>query len=241
MKRLIGLLLVMLLLTSSLGSAATVVSEYLLGVGDVLNIQVVGLDSASNSMANTANYNIASASTVNYNTGSSGYMIRPDGKFEFPLIGEVFAAGKTPGQLNSEITIRLTEYLKTPRVAINVTKFHTTRVYVLGEIIRPGLYELEREHNLADAIGIAGGYTKFASKKTIFVIRESNKDKPIVCNLLAMLEKGDVSQNVELHDGDVVFLSNNGKVDWNMDIFPWFQATANAATAVATVYAIQGK
>jgi polysaccharide export outer membrane protein len=230
-----------MLLANAVCSAASVVQEYLLGVGDVLNIQVVGLDSASNNMANTANTNIASATTVNYNTGSSGYMIRPDGKFEFPFIGEVSAAGKTPSQLNREITGRLAEYLKAPSVAINVTKFHTTRVYVLGEVVRPGLYELEREHNLVDSIGIAGGYTKYAAKKTIFVIRDSNKDEPIVCNLLNMLEKGDSSQNIELHDGDVVYLSNNGKIDWNLDIFPWFQAIANSATAVATVYAIQGK
>ena len=72
MKRLIGLLLATMLLANSLCSSATVVSEYLLGVGDVLNIQVVGLDSASNAMANTANTNTASATTVNYNTGSSG-------------------------------------------------------------------------------------------------------------------------------------------------------------------------
>lgn len=219
--------------------AASSITEYTLGVGDVLNIQVVGLDNMANNIATTGNAGTVSASTVNYNAGTSGYMIRPDGKFEFSLIGEVNANGKTISALNREITERLSEYIKNPRVAINVSKFHTTRVYVLGEVVKPGLYELEREHNLTDAIGIAGGYTKYAAKKVVFVIRSSNKDKPIVCNLLDLLEKGDMSQNIMLMDGDVVYLSNNGRIDWNTDIFPWFQAAANAATTVATVYAVQ--
>ena len=235
------LVMVALLISNSCLAAVATTGDYYLGVGDVLNIQVAGLDNSANGIVNTNNANTVSASTVNYNAGSSGYMIRPDGKFEFSLIGEIDANGKTISELNKEISLRLSEYIVNPRVAINVSKFHTTRVYVLGETVKPGLYELEREHNLVDAIGIAGGYTKYAAKKTVFVIRNNQKDKPISCNLLNYIEKGDTSQNIELQNGDVIYLSNNGKIDWNNDIFPWFQATANAATTVATIYAVQGK
>jgi len=239
LRRLISLLIVMMLLANSLCSATAVVSEYLLGVGDVLNIQVVGLDASS--ISNTSNTSNVSAATVNYNNGTSGYMIRPDGRFEFPLIGEVYAVGKTPSQLNKEITDMLIEYIKFPRVAINVVKFHTTRVYALGEVVKPGLYEMDLDPHLLDAIGIAGGYTELAAKKTVFVIRNGQKDKPLVCNLLNFIEKADLSQNIELYDGDVVYLSNNGKINWTQDIFPWFQAASNVVTTVGTIYAIQGR
>ncbi|SDD80498.1 polysaccharide biosynthesis/export family protein [Sporomusa acidovorans] len=151
--------------------------------------------------------------------------IRPDGRISFPLVGEVQAAGLSPVALNQIITQRLRNFVKDPIVTINILKLRTTRVYVLGEVAKPGMYELEKQHNLLDAIGIAGSYTKYAAKKKVFVIRKDQTGKPLKVNLLQLLEKGDMSQNVELADGDVVFLSDNGRIDFAKDILPWVSAT----------------
>jgi len=111
---------------------------------------------------------------------------------------------------------------------VNVAKFRTTRVYVLGEVNKPGMYELEKQHNLLDAIGMAGSYTKRTAKKEIFIIRKKNGKKPQKVNLLKLLKNGDISQNVALNEGDVVYLTSNGKINFATDILPWFSAVYQA-------------
>ncbi|BBB90133.1 MAG TPA: polysaccharide biosynthesis/export family protein [Methylomusa anaerophila] len=153
-------------------------------------------------------------------------IIRPDGKIAVPLVGEVQAAGVSPAGLSEALTSSLSEYIRDPKVAVNVGKFHTTRVYVLGQVAKPGLYELEKQHNLLDAVGIAGGYTKDAAKKKIFIIRNGNtgESEPLKANLYDLLNKGDMSQNYTLNEGDVVYLTDNDRVDFRLDILPLIRA-----------------
>lgn len=180
--------------------------EYKLGPGDVLNIGVWGYEDLK----------------------SEELIIRPDGKLSFPLAGELSVQGMTSGELTAALTTRLGNYVKDPNVTVNIAKFRTTRVYVLGEVNKPGMYELEKQHNLLDAIGMAGSYTKRAAKKEIFVIHKDNVDKPQKVNLLKLLQKGDISQNVALNEGDVVYLTSNGKINFATDILPWFSAVYQA-------------
>ncbi len=180
--------------------------EYKLGPGDVLNIGVWGYEDLK----------------------SEELIIRPDGKLSFPLAGELSVQGMTSGELTAALTTRLGNYVKDPNVTVNIAKFRTTRVYVLGEVNKPGMYELEKKHNLLDAIGMAGSYTKRAAKKEIFVIHKDNVDKPQKVNLLKLLQKGDISQNVALNEGDVVYLTSNGKINFATDILPWFSAVYQA-------------
>lgn len=173
-------------------------ADYLLAPGDVLNIRVSGHEDLE-------------MKTVE---------IRPDHKIDFPLIGEVFTQGKTPGNLSQILTNSLREFLRDPQISINVERYHTTRFYVLGEINKPGLYELTKQHNLLDAIGIAGGYTKDAAKKKVFIIPGDHAKQPMEVNLLQLLQKGDVTLNICLDDGDTVFLTSNNRFDFSRDILP---------------------
>lgn len=165
--------------------------DYHLGAGDVLTIGVWGFEDLQ----------------------GKELVVRPDGKVNFPLVGEVQAAGMSTEELTAKMTTGLSEYVKNPQVTVNVFKFHTTRVYVLGEVAKPGMYELEKQHNLLDAIGIAGSYTKEAAKKKVTIIRKDQTGTPIKVNLMNIWEKGDMTQNYTLNDGDVVYLSDNGKID----------------------------
>ncbi|WP_312562812.1 polysaccharide biosynthesis/export family protein [Anaerospora sp.] len=176
--------------------------EYKLGPGDVLSIGVWGYEDLKN----------------------EELIIRPDGKVAFPLAGELTAQGMTPGELTTALTAKLGNYVKDPNVTVNIAKFRTTRVYVLGEVNKPGMYELEKQHNLLDAVGMAGSYTKRAAKKEIFVIHKNNVDKPQKVNLLKLLKNGDISQNVALNEGDVVYLTSNGKITFATDVLPWITA-----------------
>ena len=177
--------------TEQLGTKAAVPADYHLGAGDVLTVGVWGREELQ----------------------AKELVIKPDGKVAFPLVGEVQAAGATTEELTGTLTTGLSEYLKDPKVTVNVFKFHTTRVYVLGMVAKPGLYELEKQHNLLDAIGMAGSYTKEAAKKKVIIIRKDQTGDPIKVNLMNIWEKGDMTQNYALGDGDVVYLSDNGQIN----------------------------
>ena len=176
--------------------------DYQLGAGDILTMDVWG-------------YKELKIEAV---------PIRPDGKISIPLSGELQAAGMTSGELTSIITDSLKQYIKDPIVSVNVVKFRTTRVYVLGEATKPGLYEIEKQHNLIDAIGMAGSYTRDAAKRKVYVIRKDQTDAPLKVNLLNLLKKGDMSQNVALNDGDIVYLTKSNRIDFAKDILPWITA-----------------
>ena len=190
MKRMINMLVLALFIT---GMTVNVVGaeDYRLGAGDVLTVGVWGYEDLQ----------------------AKELVVRPDGNIDFPLVGEVQAAGVTSAELNKQLTTGLGEYVKNPKVSVNIFKFHTTRVYVLGKVNKPGMYELEKQHNLLDAIGMAGSYTKEAAKKKVVIIRKDQTGPPIKVNLMNIWEKGDMTQNYALGDGDVVYLSDNGQID----------------------------
>lgn len=204
MKKIINIFLtIFTLIAIILPAGSAFAQDYRLGAGDILNISVWGHEELQ--LAELA--------------------VRPDGKIMFPLVGEVVVDGKSTAELTTILTTGLNEYVKDPIVTVNVLKFRTTRVYVLGQVQKPGLYEIEKQHNLLDAIGMAGGYTKDAAKKKVHIIRKDNTGAPIKANLVNLLSKGDMTQNYILNDGDVVFLSDNGRLDFAKDILPWISAT----------------
>ena len=198
-KGVVTLLLTGLLMVSSLVFA----SEYIMCPGDQLEIVVIG-----NEDINTTTL------------ATNKYIVRPDGKLSFPLIGEIDTTGLTVSQFTNMMQTRLGEYIVQPHVTVNITQLGTTRVYVLGEVKKPGLYELVKSHNVLDAIGIAEGYTKDAAKKKVFLIHKDHKGEPLKINLNDLLKKGDTSQNYALVEGDLLYLTSNGRIDFARDILP---------------------
>ncbi len=198
-------ILLLVLMVWMLSFPAVHAAEYRLGPGDVLTMTVWGDQQEQQAQKPQL----------------IEYTIRPDGRVAFPLVGEVKAEGLTAAELTAVITEGVAKYFKVPQVTLNVAKFRTVRVYVLGEIAKPGLYEIENRHRLLDAIGLAGSYTKSAAKKHIFIYHQDQTSDPIKANLLNLLNKGDMTQNYELLDGDVVYLSDNGRIDFGTQVLPW--------------------
>jgi len=189
-KRIMNRLVLALFIASMTVNVAGA-EDYRLGAGDVLTIGVWGYE----------------------NLQADELVVRPDGNIAFPIVGELQVAGRSSAQLTDVLTKGLSDYVKNPKVTVNILKYHTTRVYVLGMVTKPGLYELEKQHNLLDAIGIAGSYTKEAAKKKVTIIRKDQTSTPIKVNLMNIWEKGDMTQNYALGDGDVVYLSDNGQIN----------------------------
>jgi len=194
-----------------IGGTPTEAGEYRLGPGDVVNISIWGL----------ADPGVPKTDQISGQGSTEGYLVSPDGKIALPLVGEINVEGLTTSELTVVVTQAIGEYVTNPKVAVNLVKLRTTRVYVLGEVNRPGLYELEKMHNVLDAIGAAGGYTQYAAKKHIFLIRAGKADQPIKLDLVKLLQNGDISQNYMLAEGDLVYLSTNGKIDFSKDILPF--------------------
>src|SRR4029077_11578283 len=89
--------------------------------------------------------------------------VRPDGRISMPLLNDVQAAGFTPSQLAQNIGEKLKKYLTAPQVTVIVTQINSQRVYVIGEVTRPGAYPLLPGMNILQAISSAGGLTQFAN------------------------------------------------------------------------------
>ena len=203
-KKIISLLFACALAISGIAYA----EEYIMCPGDQLDIIVVGHEDIS---------------TVVSTTGGK-YIVRPDGKMSFPLIGEVDITGLTVNQFTKAWEQKLSEYLVNPQVTVNIAQLGTTRVYVLGEVNKPGLYELNKSHKVLDAIGAANGFTKDAAKKKVFLVHKDQQGKPIKVNLNDILKKGDISQNYTLAEGDLLYLTGNGRIDFGRDIMPFISA-----------------
>ena len=91
--------------------------------------------------------------------------VRPDGKISLPLLNDVQAAGLTPAQLAAQITESLKKYVTNPQVTVIVTTINSQRVYMLGEVTRPGAFPLLPGMTVLQALSSAGGFTQFAERK----------------------------------------------------------------------------
>jgi polysaccharide export outer membrane protein len=97
--------------------------------------------------------------------------VRTDGKISLPLIGDIQAAGRTPLQLESDIADRLKSYITDPQVTVIVQEIHSLKFNILGQVAKPGSYQLTAGTTIVDAIAIAGGFKDFAKKKGVYVLR----------------------------------------------------------------------
>lgn len=178
------------------GAAAA--EEYIMTPGDQLQIYVLGHPDISSTRANS----------------DSSYTVRPDGKLNFPLVGEIDVNGLTVFEFTNLLTKELSEYIINPMITVNVAKLGTTRVFVLGEVKNQGMHELTKSHRVLDALGAAGGFTEKSAKKNIYLVRNRGTSQENVqkLNILNYVKKGDMSQNVVLQEGDCLFLTSNHKL-----------------------------
>jgi polysaccharide biosynthesis/export protein len=100
-------------------------------------------------------------------------VVRPDGMISMPLIGDVQASGLTANQLAARIADRLREFKENPSVSVSVKEVNSYNIYVLGEVAKPGKYQLKSHTSILQAIALAGGFTMFAAKNKLQVVRNS--------------------------------------------------------------------
>jgi polysaccharide export outer membrane protein len=165
-------------------------------------------------------------------------IVRPDGFITFDLIGDVHVAGMTPPQIDDLVTERLEEYIKNVEVAVSVEGTQSKQFYLMGEVNRTGPNRLDGDITARDAIGMAGGFTRRASKSKVFVVRAGLDQQEVFrVDMAKMLRTGDNSGDVPLMPGDVVLVKPNAfaVVGYALDtlLFP-IQGLLGMSTSVAT-------
>ena len=100
--------------------------------------------------------------------------VRPDGFITLPMVGEVQAEGRTTVELEQDIARRLQKYIQSPRVTVMVREVNSARVYVTGEVQKPGAFPLRGQVTVLQALAMAGGLTEFADRDGMMVIRANN-------------------------------------------------------------------
>ena len=122
---------------------------------------------------------------------STSVVVRPDGKISLALLGELEATGKTSLQLQEEITKRLRQFVADPMVNVVVKEINNPKISVLGQVRKPDRYHIKQRLTVLDAIALAGGFTDFAKREKVTIIRNSGPDKiRIQVNLKKVVEDG---------------------------------------------------
>jgi polysaccharide export outer membrane protein len=98
-------------------------------------------------------------------------VVRPDGKISMPLIQDVTAEGATATELAALIQRKLTAYIKEPQVSVIVLQVNAPKYFVIGNVAKPGTYSLRSDTSVLQALALAGGFTQFASPRSIKLIR----------------------------------------------------------------------
>ena len=180
--------------------------NYTLRPGDQLNIVIVQEQDISSNLQNSK---------------ETPYTVRPDGTVSFPLVGQIQASGMTVDQFTRYLRDGLSRYYVEPDVTVNIVQLGGVRVHVFGEVKKPGTYELTKGHTIMDALGASGGFTWDAAKKKVFLIHQDDTNKAIKINLNNMLKTGNLKDNLVLKEGDILYLTKNGRIDFARDIVPF--------------------
>jgi len=131
-------------------------------------------------------------------------VVRPDGKISMPLIQDVVAEGQTATELANTIQQRLLNFIKEPQVSVIVLQVNAPKYFVIGNVLKPGTYSLRSETSILQALALAGGFTQFASPRSIKLIRNADgKQEVRKVNYNNLIDKGGEG-NYLLRSGDTV-------------------------------------
>lgn len=134
--------------------------------------------------------------------------VRPDGKISLPLAGELQASRLTPGQLQTEISQKLQAFISEPEVTVMVQEVKSRRFNILGQVARPGSYQLTNVMTILDAIAVAGGLRDFAKRKSIYLLRpnQDGTQTRIPFNYKNAVKGVDPQQNIKLASLDTIIV-----------------------------------
>jgi polysaccharide biosynthesis/export protein len=182
--------------------------DYFIGAGDVLNVKVFPAEEFSREVT-----------------------VRPDGTIDVPLLGAVKVDGMRSGELESTLTAKFSKYVADPRITINLRRFSSDTIAIIGESRGTGYFTYHEGMKLLDLVASAGGLADYPKADKIRIYRRVKdaegkvKEEMIKANISAVME-GRMEYNIPLAAGDIVYVPKakfykSGK--WLTDnLVPWF-------------------
>jgi len=132
-------------------------ATYRVAPGDVLGVRVLNQEAMSAARAR----------------------VRDDGRISLPFLQDVHVAGETPVAISRRLEVALASYVVSPVVTVTVEEARPLRVPVIGQVTRPGVYDLERGAGVLPALAAAGGLTDFAHRDAVYVLRPTRDRAPL--------------------------------------------------------------
>jgi polysaccharide export outer membrane protein len=159
---------------------------YIVGIGDILGVHVWRDPDLSR----------------------QGVVVRPDGRISLPLVGDVQAAGLTATALSAIVTDKLKQYVNEPHVTVIIETINSYRVYVLGHIMKAGVYNFQSPTRLVEALASAGGFDQFADTGRIVVLssRAAGAQTRVEVDFKKIASGARLDDNIYLRPGDTVIV-----------------------------------
>ena len=133
-------------------------------------------------------------------------LVRPDGMFSFPLAGQMDARNKTVAELQQELTAKLKKYISDPVVTVSIQEIKGNKVYVIGQVQKPGDFVVNPRVDVMQALSMAGGTTPFAALGDIMILRrtDNGQQQALPFKYTDVVRGRNLGQNIMLQAGDVV-------------------------------------
>jgi len=136
--------------------------------------------------------------------------VRPDGKISLPLLGDIMASGLTAEALSKQVADKLVEFMSTPNVSVQVKEINSYHIYAVGEVGKPGKIVLKSFTSVVQGISYAGGFTLFASRNNVHVLRNVKNGQGETRQVMIPVPYQDIvhgknlEANIILKAGDVI-------------------------------------
>lgn len=170
-----------------------------------------GSPTAPEKSGHDANYVIGNDDVLSINVWNEKDLthqapVRSDGNISMPLIGEVRASGRTPLQLEQDISTKLRAFITQPDVTVMVMQMNSRKFSILGRVVKPGSYPLTTPTTVLDAIALAGGFQDFAKQKSVYILRPGpgGENARIPFNYKDVVRGKHAEENVQLEPHDTI-------------------------------------
>ena len=138
---------------------------------------------------------------------SAEVTVRPDGMISLPLLNDVQAGGLTPEQLRDKVNELAKKFFEDPNVTITVKTINSRKVFITGNVAKPGVYLLTSSTTVLQLIAMAGGLAEYADQKNITIMRvEKGATLTYTFNYKEVVKRQNLEQNIQLKPGDTVIV-----------------------------------
>jgi len=162
----------------------------------------------------------------------SNLPVPPNGRINYPLIGQILVAGRTTEEIEKDISKKLAEYIIDPKVTVQINQVHSLKFMAIGEVVSPGIYEMTRRMSMSEGLARAGYFNKYGKRDNVSLLRLQPNGQPKVIKVnMKDVEKGK-AEDLYLVPGDTIFVPSNlwkpiDQVVGLVSLIAWMRVIAN--------------